>query len=413
MFKRTKRRLVIYYALVFFILQNIFGGMIYGYTRYNLYRQVDHALLEEKNQLQANPDIVIRREKASEREEGHELVYLLWDRDRDFSKVIPSERTYLIHPSNFLKYVNSENLQTVRDGQNTYRIANLSVSDDSFSIQMIQILYKINREKEMLKYLLVIIEIGSIISVFLSIMAGFYLANKALIPIKSTWDKHRQFVADASHELRTPLSVSKLNLEHLFRRPNHTIEQESETVNQVIQEVNYMTKMTEDLLTLTRSDSNQIEILTESLQLDQILQRIVKSFTELATLKNIEVMAEISSIPMMGDKERLKQLFIIILDNALKYTKENGTITLKAGVKNSNAMIEISDTGIGISSEDLPHIFDRFYRGDKSRNRRIEGTGLGLSIANWIVQSHRGKIHVKSKVGIGTTVLVNFPLKIK
>ncbi|HJV17756.1 MAG TPA: HAMP domain-containing sensor histidine kinase, partial [Bacillales bacterium] len=311
------------------------------------------------------------------------------------------------------KYINSKSLQTVRDSQNSYRIANLSVFDDTTSIQTIQILYKVNREKEMLKYLLVIIEFGSIISVFLSIIAGTYLANKALIPIKSAWDKQRQFVADASHELRTPLSVSKLNLEHLFRRPHHTIEQESENVNQVIQEINYMTKMSESLLTLARSDSNQTEILMESLQLDQILQQIVKSFKELATLKNIKVMAEISSIPMMGDKERIKQLFIIIMDNALKYTKENGTITLKASVKNSHAMIEISDTGIGISSEDLPHIFDRFYRGDKSRNRRIEGTGLGLSIANWIVQSHRGKINVKSKVGVGTTVLVSFPLKIK
>ena len=119
----------------------------------------------------------------------------------------------------------------------------------------------------------------------------------------------------------------------------------------------------------------------------------MKSFKELATLKNIKVMDEISSISMMGDRERIKQLFIIIMDNALKYTKENGTITLKASVKNSHAMIEISDTGIGILSEDLPHIFDRFYRGDKSRNRRMEGTGLGLSIANWIVQSHRGKIN--------------------
>lgn len=413
MFKRTKRRLVIYYALVFFILQNIFGGMIYGYTRYNLYRQIDHVLLEEKNWLQAHPDRVIKSEEASEREEEHELVYLVWERDSNSSKVIPNRRTHLINASHFLKYINSKSLQTVRDSQNSYRIANLSVFDDTTSIQTIQILYKVNREKEMLKYLLVIIEFGSIISVFLSIIAGTYLANKALIPIKSAWDKQRQFVADASHELRTPLSVSKLNLEHLFRRPHHTIEQESENVNQVIQEINYMTKMSESLLTLARSDSNQTEILMESLQLDQILQQIVKSFKELATLKNIKVMAEISSIPMMGDKERIKQLFIIIMDNALKYTKENGTITLKASVKNSHAMIEISDTGIGISSEDLPHIFDRFYRGDKSRNRRIEGTGLGLSIANWIVQSHRGKINVKSKVGVGTTVLVSFPLKIK
>ncbi|HJV17697.1 MAG TPA: hypothetical protein VJ546_10015, partial [Bacillales bacterium] len=102
MFKRTKRRLVIYYALVFFILQNIFGGMIYGYTRYNLYRQIDHVLLEEKNWLQAHPDRVIKSEEASEREEEHELVYLVWERDSNSSKVIPNRRTHLINASHFL-----------------------------------------------------------------------------------------------------------------------------------------------------------------------------------------------------------------------------------------------------------------------------------------------------------------------
>jgi signal transduction histidine kinase len=147
--------------------------------------------------------------------------------------------------------------------------------------------------------------------------------------------------------------------------------------------------------------------------LEEILQHVIKDFKALASQKNIQIIAEIFPIKMIGDKERLKQLFVILLDNALKYTGENGVITIKADVKNSRAVIEVADTGIGIPKSDLPYIFDRYYRGDKSRTRHLEGSGLGLSIANWIVRSHTGKIRVMSKEGEGTRVFVSFPLKNK
>ncbi|HEY2419868.1 MAG TPA: HAMP domain-containing sensor histidine kinase, partial [Neobacillus sp.] len=287
----------------------------------------------------------------------------------------------------------------------------ISVAKDP--VKKIQIIYNLKREQEMLKHLLIVIGFGSLLSVFIAILAGIYLANKALIPIKRSWEKQQQFVADASHELRTPLSVMKLNLEHLFRYPDNSIVQESETILQAIQEINYMSKMTSDLLTLARSDSNQLQIIHETLQLDEILNQVVKDFKALALAKNIELTAEISPIVLVGDKERLKQLFVILLDNALKYTNENGSISVKSSVKNSRAVIDILDTGIGIPKTDLPYIFDRYYRGDKSRTRHLEGSGLGLSIANWIIQSHSGKIRMMSKEGEGTHVSVSLPLKSK
>ncbi len=290
---------------------------------------------------------------------------------------------------------------------------NISVSQEkNFApADNIQIVYNLKRENDMLAHLLMVIGFGSLLSVFIAILAGFYLANKALIPIKISWEKQQQFVADASHELRTPLSVMKLNLEHLFRFPDRSIEEESETIHQSIQEINYLSRMTADLLTLARSDSNQLQIIQESVQLDEILNQVVKDFSSLALLKNIALTAEIHPIKMMGDKERLKQLFVILIDNALKYTNENGTITITGSVKNSRAVIDISDTGIGISKEDLPFIFDRYFRGDKSRTRHLEGSGLGLSIAKWIIESHLGKVRVTSKEGEGTHISVSFPLK--
>jgi len=412
MFKKTKLRLVVLNALVFFILQNIFGTSIYLYMHYSLYHQVDNNILEKKDHLLHEKENM-GEEFNQEREENHRLIYLLWEKDHKLKKIIPSNSLTKINTERFLKLLNKEGLQSFSIGSTSYRFINISVSTNKnyASVEKIQVIYNLKREKEMLSHLLMVIGIGSVISIFIAILAGIYLARKALIPIKHSWEKQQQFVADASHELRTPLSVMKLNLEHLFRHPDHSIEQESEIIHQAIQEINYLSKMTSDLLTLARSDSNELLLRAEPIHLDNILDKVVKEFSALAALKKIEITAEIQPIEMIGDRERLKQLFIILLDNALKYTKECGAISVKASNKNARAFIEISDTGIGISSEDLPYIFDRYYRGDKSRTRHLEGSGLGLSIAHWIVQSHSGKIRITSNEGEGTQVFISLPSK--
>ncbi|ULT57672.1 HAMP domain-containing histidine kinase [Neobacillus drentensis] len=412
MFKKTKLRLVVLNALVFFILQNTFGALIYLYMHYSLYQQVDNNLLEKKDHLLHEKE-KIGEEFNQEREENHRLIYLLWEKDLKLRKTIPSNSFTKKDTERFSKLLNKEGLQTFSIGSNSYRFINLSVSNNKNypSVEKIQVIYNLKREKEMLSHLLMVIGFGSLISVFIAILAGIYLARKALIPIKLSWEKQQQFVADASHELRTPLSVMKLNLEHLFRHPDHSIEEESDIIHQAIQEINYLSKMTSDLLTLARSDSSEQLLRAEPIHLDDILDKVVKEFSMLAAVKRIGLTADIQPIEMTGDRERLKQLFIILLDNALKYTKENGAISVKTSSKSSRVFIEISDTGIGISSEDLPHIFNRYYRGDKSRTRHLEGSGLGLSIAQWIVQSHSGKIRITSNEGEGTHVFISLPSK--
>ncbi|PLS03773.1 sensor histidine kinase [Neobacillus cucumis] len=412
MFKKTKLRLVILNALVFFILQNTFGALIYLYMHYSLYNQADNSILEKKDHLLHEKE-KMSEEFNQEREENHRLIYLLWNNDRKLNKGIPNNSLTQKDTELFSHLLNKEGLQSFSIGSESYRYINVFVSTNkNYSpIEKIQVIYNLRREREMLSHLLMVIGFGSVLSVFIAILAGIYLARKALIPIKLSWEKQQQFVADASHELRTPLSVMKLNLEHLFRHPDHSIEQESEIIHQAIQEINYLSKMSSDLLTLARWDSDQLELLKEPIYLNDILHQVVKEFQKLAALKKIQLSTDIHPIEMIGDRERLKQLFIILIDNALKYTKENGAISVKASSKSSRAIIEISDTGVGISREDLPHIFDRYYRGDKARTRHLEGSGLGLSIAKWIVQSHSGKIRITSKAGEGTHVFVNLPAK--
>ena len=171
-----------------------------------------------------------------------------------------------------------------------------------------------------------------------------------------------------------------------------------------------MSKLVKELLTLARADSNQTEIQVKPVFLDLILKDVLQQMDYLAELKEIVIQAEIDeSVHINADEERIHQLFVILIDNALKYTQEQGLIRISMRKYTQSAAIEIEDTGIGISQQDLPYIFDRFYRGDKARTRADNGAGLGLSIAKWIVEIHGGKIRAESK-GLGAQFFIHLPL---
>ena len=260
--------------------------------------------------------------------------------------------------------------------------------------------------------MLIILGIGCAVGLLLSFLAGLFLASKALIPIQRSWEKQSQFVADASHELRTPLAVIQTYLELLFRHPSKTIEEESETIFKSLSEVKRINKLVEELLTLARSDSNEQQIRPEYFKMDRLLGLIVEQFRPIAVMKDLNIKETIDQdLNYYGDQERLHQLFVILLDNALKFTPAKGTVFISSKKEGNYLKIIVKDTGIGISSKDLPYIFDRFFRGDKSRSRAEGGTGLGLSIAKWIVEAHHGQINIESKQKEGTTFIIKLPIR--
>ncbi|OXS56238.1 hypothetical protein B1A99_20955 [Cohnella sp. CIP 111063] len=309
---------------------------------------------------------------------------------------------------------------TVKAGNQYFRVLNIGdlslaiasgTDGTAYTIATQQMLTNVSAEIGMLRRLRLILLLGGAAGLMIAVGAGFYLANRALIPIRLSMEKQRQFVSDASHELRTPLSVIQAHAELLLRHPDHTIEQDSKHVSTVLQESRRMSKLVGGLLTLARSDSDQLDLERKPVQLDRIVQESVNKMTMLAEIKDIILNAEIdASIPMIADEERLHQLLATLLDNAIKYTPEGGVVRVVCRRMTHTARLEIEDTGIGISPEDLPHVFDRFYRGDKARARREGGTGLGLAIASWIVERHGGKIKVDSKLSVGTLVSVTLPL---
>ncbi|PWK16449.1 sensor histidine kinase [Tumebacillus permanentifrigoris] len=415
MFKKTKLRLVVLNTIVFFLLLNGFGATLYLYTKERLYSQMDVMLQEQAQHFlhEKNGD---RRPPGGEREAERRVVYVFWDEQGQMQLQVPEGALFAEDMEKLRPEGKAEQKRTVSIGGNDYRVydlpVNVAIRGAAKQTRTMSVLASSQPTQEMLHSLFWVILVGGSISSLLALGVGIYLATKALRPIQQAWNKQQEFVADASHELRTPLTVMKTSLERLFRHPDHTVLQEGESISDAIDETNRMSKLVSQLLTLARSDSNEVEILRQPMQLDALVERTAERFRELAMLKEIQIESQVeSSLEVNGDQERLQQLLVILLDNALKYTEDGGRVTVSCRRVSHAVQLEVADTGIGIAAEDLPRVFDRFFRGDKMRARTHPGTGLGLSIAQWIVEAHGGKIRVESEGGKGTRVVVRLPSK--
>ncbi len=221
--------------------------------------------------------------------------------------------------------------------------------------------------------------------------------------------QQRQFAADASHELRTPLTIIKGDLDVLLRR-RRAPEEYEEVVRDVDEEVTRLAALVEDLLTLARADSGQAELAHEFVYLDALVGEVAVGMRRLAEAKGIAVETELApDVALVGDPARLRRLVVNLLGNAVKYTSAGGRIAVTLGVEGGLARLDVADTGIGIAPEDLPHVFDRFFRADKARARAEGGTGLGLAIARWCAETHGGRIEVRSRPGEGSVFTVLLP----
>ena len=232
---------------------------------------------------------------------------------------------------------------------------------------------------------------------------GYFLAGRTLHPIKVMVDEQNRFVSDASHELRTPLTSLKTAMEVHLRDKNPTLDSANELISQGLSEVNRLQTLSDSLLRLTHSQ-NRFVILS----LSDIASSAIKKISPLARRKHTVLQNDIGSYRLKGDSDQLTELFVILLDNAVKYSPSKTTITLTSKKTDGHVEIKVADQGQGIAPKDLPHIFDRFYRADSSR--AAGGYGLGLSIAKQIVTSHHGTISVSSKLGSDTTFTIHLPL---
>ena len=241
-------------------------------------------------------------------------------------------------------------------------------------------------------------------------VAALGLAIWALAPAEKAWEQQNRFVADASHELKTPLTVILANLDILSSHPDSTIREQRQWIRNTREEAERMRDLIQDLLFLAKSDANALPVLTAEVDMTDCAEDRALNFEAVAFENDVTLDTEIENgLKVTGSESQLKQLLTILLDNAVKYAGPKGRVLMKVFRKQDKVIVSVNNTGEPISAEDLPHIFERFYRPDKSRARADGGCGLGLSIAENIVQQHNGTITCTSSREEGTTFRVELP----
>lgn len=234
--------------------------------------------------------------------------------------------------------------------------------------------------------------------------------NDMLDRIESAYEHQNQFVSDASHELRTPIAVIQgyANMLNRWGKDDRAVLEES--INAIKSEAENMKELVEKLLFLARTDKNTQKIEKEEFPLNELIDEIVRE-TRMIDDKHMFLCERNDAVIIDADKALIKQALRIFIDNSIKYTPDNGLIKLLSTNTGTGVAITVQDNGIGMSKEDLPRIFDRFYRCDKARTRQMGGTGLGLSIAKWIIGRHNGHIEIESVLNAGTKLIISLPYK--
>src|SRR6266700_899829 len=266
------------------------------------------------------------------------------------------------------------------------------------------------QESELSMLLLLLLSVGGV-SLLGAGAGGLFLANRALAPARLAWTNQQRFIADAAHELRTPLTLLRADAEVLLRGRERLEEPDAALLEDIVAEAQHMSTIASNLLTLARLDTGTIHREHEVVSLAELAQDAVRRVQAMAEQRGITVQVENTGDPyVIGDPTLLEQAVVVLLDNAIKYNRQGGSVTVRTAIQEEKALLEVRDTGIGIAAEHLPHLGERFYRVDKSRSREAGGTGLGLSIAHGIVVAHEGTLNLSSVPEEGTTVTLKLPL---
>ena len=449
-YKSIKFRLTVWYLVAIAVLLVVFGTVAYYLLSKNLYRNLDQSLQARVIELQRT--IKVEGDRISFDQKVEELV-LIYDangtlRQRlgpnvEFSNIGETVQQALFGISSFV---------SAETNQGPYvRLYAAPFNVDSSTRVALVVGRLPNDILSMLAIFRMVMLNSSVLLILLAGVGGWFLAGRTLKPVEriaeiargigesdlsrridvetddelgrlastlngmiarleEAFVKQRRFVADASHELRTPLAVIQAESSLVLEKPRDPGEYRR-SLELVSQEVAYMSEIVGKLLVLARSDAGFEPVNFQEVDVAGLLTELSQDLEALAQEKGLRLtFGPMDGLTVRGDRVRLRQLFMNILDNALRYTPGGGAITGSVIRKDDQAVVSIGDTGIGIAEEHLPFIFDRFYRVDKVRTDGEGGTGLGLAIATSIAKMHGGSIEVESRFGEGTTFRVLLPL---
>jgi two-component system sensor histidine kinase CiaH len=413
---------IIYNFLIFSVIFTLFGILIFNTVKYSVYESSNRELNSIKEKILSVLDSKnVSRLNIFDDEKKLSLVgiqinprvtYILRDEEGNILNTDSIGRIYSEYGESisFDKSKLNSIYETVINNTYTYRGVNIKVIQGNGQIQYIQLLVNVDSEKAIIDNYLNILIIGIGITIILSLIASYVISKKSLEPIVNTWRKQTEFVQNASHELRTPLTIIQTKQELLLQEPDKKIIDKSEDIMLTLNEAKRLSKMTKDLMLLANADSNRVEITKEEVKFDDFINNIAMPYIDFATMEDKTINLDLNYKDTVKiDVNKFHQLIVILLDNAIKYTKQDDTITIHTYSKEGKCVVEVKDTGIGISDDGIKHVFERFYREDKARSRKTGGTGLGLSIAEYIVALHKGSIKISHNEPKGTIVTVKLP----
>ena len=411
MFKQTRRKLTLIYTISFLLVLYSFIAIFYffitkaleqeqlseleGFTNGEL-----HELIEHLYSPGHHKDLEYKPERA--------LFYYIFDKNDNLIEGAETLSGFREKAEQELTKVSTHTITIKTEWNNTHLLYQLVPVEWHHKIIGTVVVGKdITNQQHFIRNILIILAILIIVFSFLLALLSYYLARKAMVPIQNSYEKQRKFVSDASHELRTPLSIFLGSVELLEREEKNRLSPiGQEVLNDLKIETMHMGNLLKNLLFLSRSDQNQGQFSKENVNLSSLIQSICHRFQPIVP-ESIKLTCSIKEeIFIQADSDRIQQFIYILLENALHYT-ESGKIHVSLSSSNQQVLIEVSDSGQGIEAKDIPHIFDRFYRADDTRDR--SGVGLGLSIAKTIIENHHGTIQVKSTPEVGTTFSITLP----
>ena len=271
---------------------------------------------------------------------------------------------------------------------------------------VLQVGQDITAERQTVGTLIKVLAVAGLLAILAALAAGALIARRALVPIRDALRRQREFAADASHELRTPLAVVRASAEHLARHRDKAVGEVGSAVDDITAEVDHLTALVEDLLLLARSDSGAVELAREPLDLADVAADATGALAGLAAASEVRIALDPVPTEVVGDPARLRQLVMILVDNAIRHGPIGGTVGVTVRTEGREAVLTVDDDGPGIPQHDRERIFDRFWRGSDARPG---GTGLGLAIGAWVVEGHSGSIAAEERAGGGSRFVVRLP----
>jgi signal transduction histidine kinase len=271
---------------------------------------------------------------------------------------------------------------------------------------VVQVVGDRTAEERTLQVLYLVLALGGLAALALALVGGRIYAERALQPIRTSLARQRDFAADASHELRTPLAVVRTSVDHLLRNPERRVGQVGTALADISAEVDRLAAMVGDLLLLARADSGAVELSKSPLDLADLATTALADLQPIAAGRSVSLRLDAVPAQVLGDADRLRQLVTILVDNAVRHSPPSGTVTVRVAHAGRRSTLVVEDEGRGIREEDLPHLFERFWRAPGAPEG---GSGLGLAIAAWITAAHDGRIRASNRPEGGARFEVDLP----